>query len=115
MRVLLFIAAAGLVACCAAPKRAPASGTDAGSLEADLSAIQTELAEAGEFGSRVGRLFERRGDLLAGAGRVDEAIAAYERAAQAYAQSPEATTMPVINSDRAKEKAEKLKAGRAKK
>jgi hypothetical protein len=119
MKTLLVLATAALLACCSAPKPTPAAaptpaGPDAGSIEADLKGIESELVEAGEFGSRVGHLFEKKGDLLSGAGRVDEAIAAYERAARAYGQSPEATTMPIVNSDRAREKAEKLKMGRVK-
>jgi predicted RNA polymerase sigma factor len=105
----LLVVTLAMVACCAAPK---AAGPDAGNLEAELATIERELVQAGSVGSQVGHLFERRGDLLAGAGRTTEAIAAYGRAAQAYAQSPEATTMPVIDSERAHKKAEQLKTAR---
>ncbi len=74
----------------------------------ELARIDKDLVDAGKYGARVGALFERKGDLLAKAGRSSEAVAAYQEAARAYGQSPEATTMPVINSKRAQEKADKL-------
>ena len=116
MRQLLVAAALSLAAC-SSPRPAPTTDAQASpaarkelkTVDAELAALETDIAVAGTTGTQAGWLYERRGDLLASAGRNDEAIAAYDEAARAYGQSPEATTMPVVRSDRAREKAEKLR------
>lgn len=127
---VLCAGAVALAACSTNPKPAPTADTQPAAAQqtspaqqapeaqpakdpaAELAAVEKDLLDAGTTGTHAGTLFEKKGDLLAAAGKKDEAIAAYEAAARAYGQSPEATTMPVVRSDRAREKAAKLRGAR---
>ena len=99
---------------CATPPPPPPGPNDALSFEEreELSGIERQLEALGPQpqGTAAGTLLERQGDLLAKAGRAAAASKAYDTAAAAYSQTPEATMMPVIRSQQAREKADALRA-----
>lgn len=61
------------------------------------------------YGSGAGWLLEEKARILEKLGRIEAAIAAYEAAARAYGMSPEASMMPVVHADEARQKAEALR------
>jgi hypothetical protein len=114
MRRLSMLALILALGCARAPSPAPSAAPgqaapDPAAQRGELEEIDRRLATTSPFGSGAGHLLERRGALLESLGRTAEAIQAYDAAARAYAQSPEATNMPVINSDRARAKADRLR------
>src|SRR5689334_2994646 len=96
-----------LVACVESAPATPAASTAPAAAArpgdgARLAAIARDLDETDSTGTRAGELFEERGEILERRGELEAAARAYFAASRAYGQSPEATSMPVVRSDRAK-------------